>query len=396
MKPRANSVPAARCRPGFSARDWGPASVVFVLAATALAAHAQTVVGVEGRTPTEWLQAMDGAFRTLDYDGVFSYYAASHSAQVGLLEEQGPRPGQVTGALSRGARGGTPRMERALRTGSRTTAKLATFRIVHMVIDGIERERIVHLNGPRREILRTGDEVAYLLTPGDALLDLEGATPGGAYGRVFARRFENIAEHYDVVVKGRDRVAGRPATHLQVIPRDEDRLGYRLWLDDASGLLLRSELRDPSRTNLEIFQFTSLLVGDEVDPENLVSTTQGALIRQLAVTADDAAPDDPSWRAGWVPAGFELTSTNTQSLADDPHGLSMLTFSDGLAAFSVFVEAMPETGAGHVVSRSGATVALTHMAASARGNHLVTVVGEVPISTARRIAASVDHKSSSP
>ena len=372
MKPGATSVPA---------RDWGRASVVFVLAATALAAHAQTVVDVERRTPTEWLQAMDGAFRTLDYDGVFSYYAASHSTQVGIVEEQGPRPGQVT---------------RALRTGSRTTAKLATFRIVHMVIDGIERERIVHLNGPQREILRTGDEVAYLLTPGDALLDLEGATPGGAYGRVFARRFENIAEHYDVVVKGRDRVLGRPATHLQVIPRDADRLGYRLWLDDASGLLLRSELRDPSRTNLEIFQFTSLLVGDEVDPQDLVSTTQGALIRQLAVTADDAAPDDSAWRAGWVPAGFELTSANTQRLADDPHGLSMLTFSDGLAAFSVFVEAMPETGAGHVMSRSGATVALTHMAASARGNHLVTVVGEVPISTARRIAASVDHKSSSP
>lgn len=352
-----------------------------VLAATALAAHAQPGVDVEHRTATEWLHAMDGAFRTLDYDGVFSYYAASHSAQVGLVEEQGPRPGQLT---------------RTLRTGSRTTAKLATFRIVHVVIDGIERERIVHLNGPRREILRTGEEVAYLLTPGDALLDLEGATPAGAYGRVFARRFENIAEHYDVVVKGRDRVAGRPATHLQVIPQDEDRLGYRLWLDDASGLLLRSELHDPSRTNLEIFQFTSLLVGDEVDPENLVSTTQGALIRQLAITADDASPDDSAWHAEWVPAGFELTSANTQRLADDPRGLSMLTFSDGLAAFSVFVEAMPETGAGHVVSRSGATVALTHMAASARGNHLVTVVGEVPVATARRIAAGVDHKSSSP
>ena len=350
---------------------------MLALAATTLAAQAQT--GVERRTPTEWLQAMDGAFRTLDYDGVFSYYATSHSAKIGLVEEQGPQPGQVT---------------RALRTGSRTTSKLATFRIVHMVIDGIERERIVHLNGPRREILRTGDEVAYLLTPGDALLDLEGATPEGAYGRVFARRFENIAEHYDVVVKGRDRVAGRSATHLQVIPRDQDRLGYRLWLDDATGLLLQSELRDPSRTNLEIFQFTSLLVGDEVDPESLVSTTQGALIRQLAIAADHPEPPGSAWHAGWVPAGFELTSANTHRLADDPHELSVMTFSDGLAAFSVFVEAMPETGAGHVMSRSGATVALTHMAASARGNHLVTVVGEVPVSTARRIAAGIDHKSS--
>lgn len=355
--------------------------MLLLLAATGLAAHAQTGVGAERRTPTQWLQAMDVAFRTLDYDGVFSYYAASHSAQVDLVEVRGSRPAQMTSTL---------------RTGSRTTAKLATFRIVHMVIDGLERERIVHLNGPLREILRSGDEVAYLLTPGDALLDLEGATPGGAYGRVFARRFENVAEHYDVLVGGRDRVVGRPATHLQVIPRDEDRLGYRLWLDDATGLLLRSELHDPSRTNLEMFQFTSLLVGDAVDAKNLASTTQGVLTRQLAIDTDDSAHAESPWRAAWVPPGFELTSANTHRPAENPRELSMLTFSDGLAAFSVFVEAMPETGAGHVVSRSGATVALTHMTASARGKHLVTVVGEVPVATARRIAASVDHKSNTP
>lgn len=374
MKPRAGTGREASARRGT-------APLVLLLAATGLAAHAQTAVDGEQRTPTEWLQAMDGAFRTLDYDGVFSYYAASHSAQVDLVEVPGPRSGQVTSTL---------------RTGSRMTAKLATFRIVHMVIDGVERERIVHLNGPAREILRTGEDVAYVLTPGDALLDLEGATPGGAYGRVFARRFENVAEHYDVFVQGRDRVAGRPATHLQVVPRDEERLGYRLWLDDATGLLLRSELRDPSRTNLEIFQFTSLLVGDDVDPKNLLSTTQGALTRQLAIVTDEATPTESPWRAAWVPAGFELTSANTRRHAEDPRELSVLIFSDGLAAFSVFIEAMPETGAGHVVSRSGATVALTHMAASARGKHLVTVVGEVPIATARRIAASVDHKPNTP
>ena len=281
MKPRARTGREASARRGT-------APLVLLLAATGLAAHAQTAVDGEQRTPTEWLQAMDGAFRTLDYDGVFSYYAASHSAQVDLVEVPGPRSGQVTSTL---------------RTGSRMTAKLATFRIVHMVIDGIERERIVHLNGPAREILRTGEDVAYVLTPGDALLDLEGATPGGAYGRVFARRFENVAEHYDVFVQGRDRVAGRPATHLQVVPRDEERLGYRLWLDDATGLLLRSELRDPSRTNLEIFQFTSLLVGDDVDPKNLLSTTQGALTRQLAIVTDEATPPNRlGARRGYPPA----------------------------------------------------------------------------------------------
>ena len=351
------------------------------VAAAALGAQAQDRPHGPARTPAEWLQAMDGAFRTLDYDGVFSYYAASHAQQADVAESAAQMPGRST-AVFRG--------------GFRTTTTLATFRIVHMVVDGVERERIVHLNGPPREILRTGAEVAYKLQPGDALLALEGATPAGSYGRVFARRFEGIADHYDVAVAGQGRVAGRPATHLEVTPRDTERLAYRLMLDDETGLLLRSELHDPSRANLEIFQFTSLLVGDAVDAGDLVSTTPGALIRRLSTGTRAPPRPQSSWRAGWVPAGFELTSANTHRPPDQRRAVSMMTFSDGLAAFSVFVEAMPETGAGHVVSRSGATVALTHMAVSDGGDHLVTVVGEVPVATARRIAASVDRKSSTP
>ena len=348
-------------------------TVLAVVVAAALGAHAQNGYHGVARTPAEWLQAMDGAFRTLDYDGVFSYYAASHAQQVDLV-----------------------RTTMSVRAGFRTTTTLATFRIVHMVVDGVERERIVHLNGPPREILRTGDEVAYKLQPGDALLDLEGATATASYGRVFARRFEGVADHYDIAVAGRGRVAGRSATHLEVVPRDNERLAYRLMLDDETGLLLRSELHDPSRANLEIFQFTSLTVGDAVDVRDLASTAEGALIRQVSTGSRAPGRPESSWRAGWVPAGFELTSANTHRPPDQRRAVSMMTFSDGLAAFSVFVEAMPETGAGHVVSRSGATVALTHLAASESGDHLVTVVGEVPVATARRIAASVDRKPRTP
>ena len=354
----------------------GARTLLAVVIAAALGAHAQNGDAVTARTPAEWLRAMDDAFRTLDYDGVFSYYAASHAQQMDIVDGAGRPPG--------------------LRTGFRTTTTLATFRIVHMVVDGIERERIVHLNGPPREILRTGDDVAYKLQPGDALLDLEGATATASYGRVFARRFEGIADHYDIAVAGQGRVAGRPATHLEVVPRDTERLAYRLMLDDETGLLLRSELHDPSRANLEIFQFTSLLVGDAVDPRHLASTTEGATIRRLSTGSPVPVRSESSWRAGWVPAGFELTSANTHRPPSQRRAVSMMTFSDGLAAFSVFVEAMPETGAGHVVSRSGATVALTHLAASETGDHLVTVVGEVPVATARRIAASVDRKPRTP
>jgi negative regulator of sigma E activity len=48
-----------------------------------------------------------------------------------------------------------------------------------------------------------------------------------------------------------------------------------------------------------------------------------------------------------------------------------------------------------LVSRNGATVAVTHMAHGPNdAPHLVTVVGEVPVATAQRIARSVSYVSS--
>ena len=106
----------------------------------------------------------------------------------------------------------------------------------------------------------------------------------------------------------------------------------------------------------------------------------------------DTSPQQ--WRVRWVPPGFHLTSTDFRQPSSEHKGVNTLVYSDGLAAFSVFIEAMPETGAGSVVSRSGATVVLTHLASGGDGDHLVTVVGEVPVGTARRIASGVSQQPS--
>ena len=70
--------------------------------------------------------------------------------------------------------------------------------------------------------------------------------------------------------------------------------------------------------------------------------------------------------------------------------VNTMMYSDGLAAFSVFVEDMPESGAANMVSRNGATVAVTHFVPGPnQKNALVTLVGEVPEDTAWRGAKSI-------
>ena len=353
------------------------AAVAAAIAAAAVCFAASAAESVE--TPAEWLDTMDAAFRDLDYDGVFSYYTANRAQQAVVANARRVDAGER--ALGFGGFG----------VGYRTAARLATFRVVHKVVDGVERERVVHLDGPPREILRTGQDVTCVLEPGDSLLSLESvaSTP---YARVFARRFENMSDNYAVAVNGRGRVAARPAVLLSVAPKDHDRFGYRLWLDEATGLLLRSELHDADGANLEILQFTSLRVGDDVAEADLEPALAGGVVRHLSRPAQADAGERPrsDWFVRWVPRGFRMTGAHARRRAEQGVGtLSTLVFSDGLAAFSVFIEAMPQGGAGSVVSRRGATVVLTHPAAGGAGEHLVTVVGEVPVATARRIAAGV-------
>jgi sigma-E factor negative regulatory protein RseB len=69
-------------------------------------------------------------------------------------------------------------------------------------------------------------------------------------------------------------------------------------------------------------------------------------------------------------------------------------YSDGLAAFSIYVEPMPESGAATMVSQNGATVAVTHQINEQGQYFLVTLVGEIPVDTARKIVATVHQKSS--
>jgi len=308
-------------------------------------------VAATERTPEQWLDLMNHAFMDASYDGIFSYYSAND---------------------------------------------LSTLRVVHTVANGVQRERLIHLNGAPREIVRTGDQVACMLQPGDEILALESSIPSGPFARAFAKAFEGASDHYKMSLHGTDRVANREAVRLAVMPRDTDRYGFRLWIDRETGLLLRSELIDAHGTKLEIFQFATVNVGGAISEQDLTPDTHdGALASRMELGATQAPPQQqlPEWQAGWVPDGFTMASSDIRRTPNTTQAVNTMMYSDGLAAFSIFVEAMPEAGAANLISRSGATVAvtLTLNGGPDQGNHLVTVVGEIPTATAQKIALSIRH-----
>lgn len=294
--------------------------------------------------------------------------------------------------------------------------ELASLSIAHAVVDGVRHERLVHLNGMPREVVRTGDKVTCVLHPGDHQIDLERSVPAGPFAQSYGRVLDGLPRGYRAAVVGEDRIAGRRAVRLEIEPELADRYGYRLWLDHETALLLRSELLDTAGQPLEIFQFVRIEIGGYVDPAMLEASQGEHLVKHELRKRDPVARDsetngsgqqaplrtdggtygdDVAWEAGWLPAGFAMSSADIRRVPSRSDSVENLVYSDGMATFSVFLERAPaELSRVHVspvhVARHGATVAVMRAVAAATPEPwLVTVVGEVPVETAERVAQNV-------
>jgi sigma-E factor negative regulatory protein RseB len=97
----------------------------------------------------------------------------------------------------------------------------------------------------------------------------------------------------------------------------------------------------------------------------------------------------PAWTAGRLPPGFRLTQSTRQNLPGVDGPVEHLVFSDGIASVSVFIGArdgaVPK--AAPVAAQAGGA-ATTFFVTRVEGRP-VTVVGEVPMRTARFIALQV-------
>ncbi len=275
---------------------------------------------------------------------------------------------------------------------------VSSLRIMHTVINGVHYERLIHLDGSPREILRIGNRVLCILMPGDELADLTDDIPVGPFARTFVRNYQRIPGQYRLVMNGMSRVAGRAAQMISIDPLDADRYAHQLWLDEATGMLLKSQLVAADGAALEVFQFAQISLGRALPAREFVpSTESGKVVHALTTTPPPQSASAASrWRVGWLPKGFSMAAHNVRPVAGSAAGLQTMFYGDGLAGLSVFIEPIPsgaKVNEPAQIMREGATVALSVTAHDgARQGYLVTVVGEVPLATAERVARSVLEK----
>ncbi len=221
--------------------------------------------------------------------------------------------------------------------------RVHSMRIAHRYRNGRVEERLVMQDGGSGEIVRKGMNVVCVL-PDRGRISLEEVIPSGPFAEAFTSQLMPFGQWYQPELIGEDRVAGYDVVTVALTARDSDRYSHEVQ-------------------------------------------TRG---REITRTLDDAGQPRQSmiarmngWTLNWRPEGFEPAAAPRSGKG------KAVAFSDGLAAFSVFVEPMGRLKMPTGASRIGATTVYMREVAVKERAFLIAVVGEIPPATARKVADGV-------
>lgn len=287
---------------------------------------------------------------------------------------------------------------------------VSSSRVAHYALDGQVYEQIEALDGRAARSYRHNDTVVSFWP--DKRVVTVGRRDETWASSLRAAPQERLQAHYEARPLGADLIAGRRAQVLLLSPRDEWRYAQRLWLDAATGLMLRADVLGARGEVLESSSFSAIEIG--VRPQ--ADVVRSAMRRTggwqvMALPSLPARLQEEGWSLSELPPGFQLTGCvrkpvvmpASESRADAgtaqapgarpetpaPDTLHAV-FSDGLTRVSMFIEPrQPGRPAQTLATRLGAT----HTLAQPLGEHWrLVLMGDVPITTLRRFASAVERR----
>ncbi len=298
-----------------------------------------------------WLERMIQATQTLNYEGTFIYVQGPHVEAMRVIHGGGPEG---------------------------------------------ERQRLFSLNGPLREVLVANNSVTCLLPKQHETFG-GGSYGGSRFPLSVPRELGRLESHYEFETLGKDRIAGLEAQVIAIKPRDAWRFGYRLWLDQHNGMLLRSALLDGQGHPVEQMMFTDFQIKPQIDEEAFKSPSLSLDAKPPEVSQDSSEGQPPSavepvtqsaWRVNQLPDGFVKVLHNRFTKGSGHHATEHMVFADGLATISVFVEHLDGAP---VLLRGGSQLGSMHAFGKLLDGYQILVVGEVPAATVQRIAAAIQY-----
>ncbi|WP_428943799.1 sigma-E factor regulatory protein RseB [Pantoea sp. FN060301] len=258
---------------------------------------------------------------------------------------------------------------------------IESMRYRHARVDDKTYAQLLHMDGPRREIIQRGNEVSYF-EPGLEPFTLAGDHIVDSLPSLVFADFRQLSENYDFVAVGRTRIADQLCDVIRIVARDGTRYSYIVWMDNETKLPLRVDLLDRDGETLEQYRVVSFAV-DEGVSKMMQGLVKATLPPSLSVPQGDKVK--LSWQAGWLPVGMKEVTQSRRQIPSLNKPVESRLYSDGLFSFSINVSAADKNHTSQLL-RTGRRTVQTEI----RNNREITVVGELPPATAKRIADGIN------
>jgi sigma-E factor negative regulatory protein RseB len=274
----------------------------------------------------------------------------------------------------------------------RTGKAMQAIRIIHRANQHGEVERLISLNGAAREVIRNNEMMTCIYPEGKSVQP-DHRPLGRGFPSDFLNRLSLASEYYQLSFGREDRVAGHHTQELKVMPADNYRYGYHLWVDKNSDLLLQSDLVDEQDEVLETVAFSSVEMGLDIPDALLQAQIQGnemtwSRAEKIMAIKTMANRARSPWQIEWMPEGFTLMAQQNRLKAKNGASIEQHVYGDGLNSISIFIE---KIRAQHRHLRGGSKMGATNAFGTIINSHFVTIVGEVPQRTVEKVGTSIQY-----
>jgi len=270
--------------------------------------------------------------------------------------------------------------------------RLHSMKIVHGIVNGEMKERLMSLSGEPREIVRDVDTVTCVW-PKRNLVTVDPSSSNHGIPTIVPRELESLTQNYQVISGPTNRIAGHDCKVLAIKPIDQFRYGYQLCIEPETGMLLRSKMIHPRGHLLEEVMFTHVEYLDSVDHINFQLENDIENFTWRKANYDDEFMQQEQqaqrgWRVSRLPPGFSVSKISKRIMSTSDEPVHHMVVSDGVASVSVFINKPRQPKRFFEgLTRRGSINAFS------RGfdEHQITVLGEVPNETVKMIGSSIEH-----
>lgn len=251
----------------------------------------------------------------------------------------------------------------------------------HAVVNGENFGQVAYLTGPSRETIQRGNEVSYF-EPGIAPFTIISQQMVVPLPSIMHADITHLKKMYDFVPLGRGREAGLACDVVRVSPKDGQRYSYVLWIDQKSKLLVRTDLLDRDGDPIEQYRALSLTVSPKI---KVLMADLADIELPVVLQMPKKQVPNLSWKVTNLPDGFEPVFSYRHRRMVSDRVVESLLFSDGLFSFSVYIAKADNLSVRGQLVRKGRRTLHSYVI----GNVEVTVVGDIPPATAKKVAESV-------